>query len=53
MQKQYDKIQVGDKRMENIKNFLKRIFTFERELTREEEQEVVAKIFKKIRESEV
>lgn len=37
--------------MEKIRNFLEKIFFWNRELTREEERELLEKIFQKIKES--
>lgn len=37
--------------MEKIKNFFKNLFNINKELTAEEEQELIKKIFKKIKES--
>lgn len=39
--------------MDKIKKIFKNIFKFHKELTKEEEQEVIAKIFKKIKESSI
>lgn len=37
--------------MEKIKNFFLKLFNINKELTAEEEQELVKKLFKKIKES--
>lgn len=37
--------------MEKIKDFFRKIFNIEKELTSEEEQELLKKIYKKIKES--